>query len=257
MPALVAADERHDHVARRSTPTAPTGQDARDARRRAIGTTTSPATIIVTSPGTRARPASIGVRPSTSCRCCETKYRKPTKRDDAQQVHEDRAGEARGRNSAHVEHRDLDAQLPAHEQGTATRPAAPRAATAADRRPVDRELLDGVDDGHHGRERQQDADRDRSGPGSGRGSRARGAARGPGAAPARARRAGRRSPTQKCSRSIPPTIGPERGAGREAGRPDRDREPALIAVGEDAPQERQGRRHQHRAEDAHAPRGRR
>ena len=57
----------------RCADSSPTGITMCGGTRRDTGTTESPATIIATIPGTRAIPAVIGDRPSTSCRCCETK----------------------------------------------------------------------------------------------------------------------------------------------------------------------------------------
>ena len=68
-----ARGDGDEQVARRPRSASATGTTMRGATRFAIGTTPRPATIIATSPGTSARPASTGESPTISCRCCATK----------------------------------------------------------------------------------------------------------------------------------------------------------------------------------------
>ena len=52
-------------------------------------TTAMPPIIDSSAPGNVTRPACSGLRPSTNCRCCDTKKMKPMSPDDRQEVGHD------------------------------------------------------------------------------------------------------------------------------------------------------------------------
>ena len=79
--------------------------------------------------------------------------------DDAQQVDQHRAGEGPAAEQRHVEHGRLEAVLAAHEEHAEHEPGDDEHERQRALGAVHRELLDRVDDRHHGRQRQHDAQR--------------------------------------------------------------------------------------------------
>ena len=169
--------------------------------------------------------------------------------DDAQQVHDECAAERSTPEQAHVEHRRGRGQLAAHEDD-AERDARDEERQHAQAGAVHGKLLDPVDDGHERRHRERDADRVDA-----TGQRVAALWHEQRRQHQQRQQHGHRHEEHRSPRIVlqqhPAHDRAECRSRREHRRPDRDGEPALVTVGEDAAQERERRGHEHRAEHAH------